>query len=159
MLYSQLGYYFTGKIAQYKIKEEMKEKIVRNIPDSFLEAIPLPGNENNIDWEDEGREFSFKGEMYDVVRTKKINGQIIFYCINDKKEDLLLAQLNDITKSNNQNTGKNSQLPDIKLVYDCVITNHIDYFILSFHKAHACIHYSVALTQQTAAIIAPPPRA
>ena len=137
----------------------MKERILRNIPDSFLEAVPLTGNENNIDWEDEGREFSFKGEMYDVVRTKTINGQIIFYCSNDKKEDMLLEHMNDVTKSNNQNTGKHRKLPDIKLVCDYAVTSHIDYFISYFHNEYAYIHYTVALTRQTVAIIAPPPRA
>ena len=136
----------------------MKERLLSDMPDSLLEAIPFSGNENNIDWEEEGKEFSFKGEMYDVAKIKTVNGQKILYCSSDKKEDLLLKQLNDITGSNNQNAGKNGKSLNVKLVYDYVVMGQPDYFIGYPHTRPAYIHYDVALSQQTSPIIAPPPR-
>jgi hypothetical protein len=88
-----------------------------------------------------------------------VNGQATLYCSNDKKEDQLLEKLNDITKSNNQNEGKNSKPVNMKLVYDYIVVEHPGYFTSALQTEQAYIHYAVALPQQTAAIIAPPPRA
>lgn len=158
MLYSQLGYYISSKISQWAIKEEMKERILKDVPDSLLTAVVLNGNENNIDWEEEGKEFSFKGAMYDVVRSRMVEGKTVLYCSNDEKEDQLLDQQNDITKSNTQNTGKNSKVPEIKLIYDCVVAEHPGYFISSLPNVRAFMHYDAALLQQATANITPPPR-
>ncbi len=158
MIYSQIGYYISSKLSQSAIKDEMKARILVNTPDSLLTAIVLTGNEDIIDWEEEGKEFSFKGAMYDVVRTGVVDGRTVLYCSNDEKEDQLLEQQNDITKSNTQNTGKNNKVPDIKLIYDCVAAEHTGYFILSLPNPPVFIHYDAALLQQAAANTTPPPR-
>jgi hypothetical protein len=91
MIYSQLGYYISSKISQWAIREEMKERILKDIPDSLLTAIVLTGNENNIDWEEEGKELSFKGAMYDVVRSRIVEGKTVLYCSNDEKKTSCLS--------------------------------------------------------------------
>lgn len=44
-------------------------------------------------------EFRYKGKMYDIVKEVKTNDSVIFYCINDKKEEQLLSQFSDQIKN------------------------------------------------------------
>jgi len=55
-------------------------------------------------WEEEN-EFRFKGEMYDVVEKRVVNGKILLLCIPDKKETQLLYEYKKQTE-NNQSQGK-----------------------------------------------------
>jgi hypothetical protein len=54
--------------------------------------------------------------MYDVVRTKIINGQLVYCCTDDRQEDVVLEKINRVTKSNNQPAGKSISAPAQKLV-------------------------------------------
>jgi hypothetical protein len=44
-------------------------------------------------------EFRYKGKMYDIVKEVKTNESVIFYCINDKKEEQLLSQFSEQIKN------------------------------------------------------------
>jgi len=56
-----------------------------------------------LEWEDE-MEFSYKGEMYDVIE-KQINGnRTIFRCIADTNETSLLREFQKNTKRNTSNS-------------------------------------------------------
>lgn len=68
-----------------EVKKEVKMKIFRhkfnqNELDQFSET-----DLKKAKWKDE-KEFSLKGDLYDVVKTKLKNGQKIYYCFHDKKE-------------------------------------------------------------------------
>lgn len=64
--------------------EAMMDKLQANQLITIVgSAIP----ENN--WESKDKEFSYKDEMYDVVKTDTINGQKIYRCLNDTKETTL----------------------------------------------------------------------
>ena len=53
-----LGFYVDFKIQQYQIKEEIKEKLIRSLPDNELTLIEItPENKNKIKWTEEGEEF------------------------------------------------------------------------------------------------------
>lgn len=94
---------------QHEQKEAIKEKIFQNLKDEELQSISLSDNQN-IYWEEDGKEFLLNGEMYDVVKTKTVNGKVILYCINDKKEKALIDNYNLITKHNSSSDkkGKNN---------------------------------------------------
>ena len=50
--------------------------------------------ENEINWVEPDREFRYKGEMYDVVRTQPLDdGSTIYHCIADKEETHLYSQI------------------------------------------------------------------
>jgi len=102
---SQIGYYFIYLFQQYQIKEAVKEQLLKHIPDESLIAINAGLNKDAIEWEEEGREFSMNGDMYDVARIKTVNGNTILYCINDTKEDQLLEELAKSVRSANDNTA------------------------------------------------------
>lgn len=110
MAYSQFGYYFVLRHSQSVHKEVIKEKILSQLKDEELKIISLSDDHQQIYWEENGKEFLFKGEMYDVVKTKSVNGKVMLYCINDKKEMALVDNYNLITKHNSSSDkkGKNS---------------------------------------------------
>jgi hypothetical protein len=102
---SQIGYYFIYLFQQHEIKEAVKEQLLKTIPDELLVAINADANKDIIEWEEEGREFSMNGDMYDVARTKTVNGATILYCMSDTKEDQLLDDLAKSVRSANDNTA------------------------------------------------------
>jgi hypothetical protein len=87
---SQFGYYVFYTVQLELAKESAKELLLKQVPDSLLSKISLTDNGQNIQWEEEGKEFSLNGEMYDVVKIKKENGNIYIFCVNDDNEDKIL---------------------------------------------------------------------
>ena len=108
--YGQVGYYIVMHHSQSVQKEVIKEKILSQLKEDELEIISVSDNHKQIYWEEEGKEFLFNGEMYDVVKRKIINGKVVLYCINDKKEKELVDNYNLITKHNSSSDkkGKNN---------------------------------------------------
>jgi len=100
---SQVGYYFIYIIHQHIIKEEIERELLTHIPDSSLELVIVEDHSNNLEWEEEGKEFSLNGDMYDVVRIEVKNGKTYLYCINDKKEKEIL---NNLVKAVNHDSKK-----------------------------------------------------
>ena len=76
-----IGFYVDFRIEQCLIKEEIKEKLIRSLSDNELTLLKItPDNKNKIKWTEEGEEFRYGDDMYDVARTKSINGTIYYYC-------------------------------------------------------------------------------
>lgn len=92
LLFNYYGYYVWFNVLQHKIRTEIKAMIRNGIKDAELTVIEVQdGLESNISWIKPGKEFTFKGEMFDVVRSKTEHSRTIYYCINDKKEKQLIA--------------------------------------------------------------------
>lgn len=94
---NQVGYYFLHNVQQYQLKQDIKRAMLSAIPESDLELIT---ETDQVVWEEKGKEFHLNGEMYDVVKTKTLNGKTVYYCINDKKEKRLLDRLVKLVKAN-----------------------------------------------------------
>ncbi len=92
--------------SQDNIKADMREKILGQLKSSEMEIISLSDNQQKISWEENGKEFSFNGEMFDLVKKVKVNGRIMLYCINDIKEKQLVDKYNEITKHNSASGKK-----------------------------------------------------
>jgi hypothetical protein len=90
---SQVGYYFVYTIHQHFIKEEIERELLTHIPDSSLDVVIVEDWNNKLVWEEQGKEFSLNGEMYDVARIEIKDGKTHLYCINDKKEKEILDNL------------------------------------------------------------------
>ena len=106
MAFSQIGYYFVIHYAQQKQKEFIKELLFKNISDDVLTIIDFTKNKEKIYWEEEGKEFSFEGGMFDIVKIKNVDGHITFYCINDQKEEELINNYNTTIKNNSSKDKK-----------------------------------------------------
>lgn len=76
-----------------KIRHELKTKVLRNCFSDQLIAIPSEkdNDSENFIWKHES-EFCYNGEMYDVVNTESRDGQVVYYCWKDTKEN----HLNDL---------------------------------------------------------------
>ena len=57
-----------------------------------------------LNWEGDG-EFSFNGEMYDVIEKTTTNNKIVIRCISDKKETALLKQIADNWRENRKSNN------------------------------------------------------
>ena len=90
--FSQLGYYCVSLIRQHIAKEDMEREILAGIPESSLKIFELETNQDKITWEEKGKEFSFQGNLYDVVKTITNDGKTLLYCISDNREDELLKE-------------------------------------------------------------------
>ncbi len=111
LAYSQVGYYFVMRHFQFSQKDVIKEKILNQIKEAELQVISFTDNKE-IFWEEKGKEFLFKGEMYDVVKTKRVNGKLMLYCIKDIKEKALIDNYNLVTKQNSSAEKKGKNLLD-----------------------------------------------
>ena len=125
LFFSQPGYYFIYVIQQYQLKESIKEKLLATIPEASLDIIDAGINKNDIEWEEEGKEFYLHGLLYDVAAIKIINGRTLIYCLNDKKEEQLLQDLaKAVSSGNDQNTTSKHGGHTVKFQL-------LDYIILS----------------------------
>lgn len=104
---SQAGYRIIFAFRQYQIREEVKQQLLASLPETALDIVDAGNNKEAIDWEEEGREFYLHGQIYDVAFTKNVNGRILIYCLNDKREDKLLKDLNKLLYGNTNKPGSN----------------------------------------------------
>jgi hypothetical protein len=87
------GYYPVFKLSQWEVRKEMKRKLKLGVPEKELHHI----NANlKVEWVEEGREFRYHGEMYDIIRTETVNDKPVFVCISDEEEESLFSQLDRI---------------------------------------------------------------
>ena len=83
LFFSQIGYRFVYIIQQHMLKEAAEEQILSTVNQNQLEQINEAENNNAIVWEEEGKEFSLNGQMYDVAKKEIVNGKAVLYCLND----------------------------------------------------------------------------
>ena len=103
------------------IKEEMEREMLTLIPESSLEVIVAEELGDKILWQEDNKEFSIDGVLYDVARIKKSEGKTFLYCLNDKQEKQLLDGL---AKAVNANHGNKQEKNSIKsLLADLVCMN------------------------------------
>jgi len=157
MFFNQIGYQALYLVQQLIVQEEQKELAFSMLPDSFLEKIR---DNDQIKWEEEGKEFYMNGNMYDVVKTRVIHGEKIFFVVNDKRESELLKKFSNIIRSQHENTqNKKSGGLEIKFqtsVFTLAISN--DPFI-NFDAIHAYqIIHEKAANSFFAEILVPPPQ-
>ena len=110
-----IGYHFIFQMQQHQVKEDMKEylsssKDIQNAVElrfSLADASSI----SKLKWEEE-KEFTYNGEMYDVIKKENANGELVIQCIKDKKETHLVNNYEKVSKetqgdplSKNKSTG------------------------------------------------------
>ena len=103
----------------------MEKQLFATVAESELQVIDADLNQKNITWEEEGKEFSIDGQMYDVAKIKKENGRTLIYCLNDTKEEQLLEKYaKAVRAATDQNSGKNNGDHALKFqLTDCLVFN------------------------------------
>ena len=99
-LFQLTGFLIVFTVKQQAIRKEIKHLIKNGVPQNELIAIEFnSSNKLDFDWK-HSREFSYKGSMYDIVRTDTINqNTFLFYCVNDIQEKQLFANLDKMVSS------------------------------------------------------------
>ncbi len=135
-LFNLVGYYVFFEVRRAQIKEEITTSIKKITPESKLHRITLSNTElSAINWKEKNKEFYFKGELYDIVKKEITGNNTVFYCINDKKEKTLYAQLEKIiNETGNSENSKNSDsgldlfFTDVSSLVNANLTSFLFYF-------------------------------
>ena len=122
-----------------------------------LIIISLTDNAHQIFWEEEGREFHYKGEMYDVIKSKTVGGKVLLYCINDKIEKILIDKYNLIANHNSSSDKKGKFSLDNTITLFVYAEETGNLFISSVKKQYSFFieDSNTGLKQ----ILSPPPKA
>jgi hypothetical protein len=114
MLFNLFGYYFVFKCDQICVKREMKGMISNgSFRDYNVDVFFInPATDRNFKMLDKD-EILYRGKMYDVISSKTSGTSVVFRCINDTKEEQLLARYDKystwVTGMNLPERSKNSQ--------------------------------------------------
>ena len=91
LLFNIGGYYLYFSFLQFNIKERIEIQIKNGLQEKDLAVIVVPVNKvSGVNWLEPEKEFSYRGEMYDIVSSKVKGQSKIYYCINDRKEKQLI---------------------------------------------------------------------
>jgi len=99
------------------IRAQIKNEIRQGIPESELHCIR---DNPQLHWREKNREFKMGNRMYDVVKVKRINGQLIYCCINDTQEEKLFADVNELVDQELEDQGR--------LADDALLGNFMSFF-------------------------------
>ncbi len=99
------GYYLFSLIQQMELKREAREEIIHSLPLSELDCIV---SNPDIRWEEKGKEFYYKGHMYDVAAIREEAGRTVIYCLKDSKETDWLKRMAQIHTESRHKDKKNN---------------------------------------------------
>lgn len=125
-LYNAAGYFAVFQLMSNKIQKKALKAAAYNLNKKTLTPITvLNVSLSEIQWTRKGKEFRYKGGMYDVMETQTNAKTTTFFCIKDSEEDALFAQLKEHIKRNSNNSPtENSQ-------HSKILKNAVkDYFIM-----------------------------
>ncbi len=97
------------------MKAHLKNNFHKEV-ETFVFNVKDKNALSQFEWEGDD-EFSYKGEMFDVLEKHKEGNKLIIRCISDTKETSLLK---DFKKANN-----NQSSPKAKLIYKLLDTHFI----------------------------------
>ena len=99
------------------MKKEIKKALKNTVPSDELYLFNVLNGKDlpeNATWVKPEKEFRLNGNMYDIVRCENNDGRTVLYCINDKQEQALFANLDEhIEKhiaANSKNKNSKSKL-------------------------------------------------
>ncbi|MEI6312005.1 MAG: hypothetical protein WCP57_07090 [Bacteroidota bacterium] len=89
----------------------MEKHLRGTVQEKELTAIKIsPKDLSLLHWNEED-EFEYQGKMYDLVYKKQSNdSSIIYYCIDDKKEETLIANLDELVENQMKNNHPTNQM-------------------------------------------------
>lgn len=100
LLFHTSGHFWYFHWATTINRHEMKKMIRQNLDSTQITLITLThANSHEFKWRDKGKEFCYRGEMYDVVKKEAGPSGTRIFCINDKVEKQLIRFLKRSTKN------------------------------------------------------------
>ena len=94
MLFNTAGYYIAYELNRYLVRREISALISHGCFKDELSVLSIfnPGADPAFKRIDE-HEIEYRGNMYDISREVHKGRTVVFYCIQDKKEQQLMAGL------------------------------------------------------------------
>lgn len=103
LFFNIFGYQVYFTMLQNSVRKEIKSRIREGINESELTIIVISdNNRNELTWIKPLKEFSFHGNLYDVIRVSDKEGKIIYSCIKDTKESKLLKDFASKSETGNK---------------------------------------------------------
>jgi hypothetical protein len=153
LLFNVCGYFILFDVLQEKNHRDIKARINQGIREKELTVIELNSiNVSEIKWIEANKEFTWQGNMYDVVKFDIRNGTRCIYCINDTRERKLVREFED---QNDQAQKTRKLLTNFSLVF-LPHPSPIP-FILESSDQDFCINQSI-ITTKIREIADPPPK-
>ena len=108
-LANSIGITFLFLHERNMLKNEFRNYMKNNIDRNKLIKIILPKSAvlDELIHKTDKDEFRFHGNMYDIVVQSETRDSIIYYCLNDEKEEKLIKGFSDLV---NSSTEQNSPL-------------------------------------------------
>lgn len=102
LMFNISGYYFAFQMVYTGYKKQFRKQISSHSNNENTEVLVISDSEirqhnSPFKWTEED-EFRYHGKMYDIVKCEKQGDNNIFYCVNDKNEEKLLARFEDYMK-------------------------------------------------------------
>ena len=168
-LFNIMGYFIAFKITQHQIKCEVAGRISSFELSKFTEnnteltKIKVHKRElHKIVFKDKGKEIFLDNKMYDIVKTTETDEHIIYHCLHDKEESILVAGLeehinNTVVGDNpiKNNSSKKISIPSIKLFLqsnEFLYTPEVRIIATTAFYFKSIIYYSIPLQ-----VSSPPP--
>jgi hypothetical protein len=159
-LYNVSGYYFTFSVLAWQNNSKSELMVQQS---KSLETVRIPGSEiKNVIFIDNGKEISYKGDMFDVKYKIRAGDDFIFYCIKDNQEKALLEQLNnhiqntlDIQSSSKENSPEKSGCKNI--IKDYILNLSELSFYYSFQK-NTSLYRDKVTGECIVSLSSPPPK-
>ncbi len=164
MLVNTAWYYPVTHYHRGQIRREMKRRIKSAIPEHQLHIITVQNTSDpSIKWMKENKEFRYKGMMYDIVKSRKTDSTIEYYCINDIEETILFDQLDQKVQEKMDHQEENGQgIPVKKLLKSnsgnvYIIPSYQSFITVIDQFIHQSV-YTATLSAPTREILTPPPQ-
>jgi len=91
ILFNSGGGYIIFRLQQSEARRESEEAISRIAEKNVVVLAFRLNHEEGLVWMRPGREFTYRGEMYDVVKTATRGSMKYYHCYNDSREKKLIA--------------------------------------------------------------------
>jgi hypothetical protein len=91
-LFNTMGYYFVFSYSRHLFRSEMRQCIKAGYFERSCVVLKIKDPSRCRDFERIGKdEFRYRNSLYDIVSEYRSGDTTVFICINDKKEEQLLA--------------------------------------------------------------------
>jgi hypothetical protein len=117
ILYNMLGYMVVFQSYRFAIRKEVKRRIKNTVPENELIVIRLTAEDmrsgKNGYKKLDRNEFRLSDKLYDIVKRSATGDTTVFYCINDKQEEQLFANLDAHIKRQTDSNSPARQRSDL----------------------------------------------
>ena len=154
------GSYVILKIQQHQLHPEIIDQIKSGISEKDLTSIAISSkNEKELIWEDE-EEFSYKGEMYDVVYVEILNENTkIYHCISDIQETNLIAKYHkELQKKQKSKNNRTNSVKTVKFLQKVNPLPQKEEVAFTNNAVHTNFIYYENYSPRSLEISSPPPK-